>query len=135
MTIVVTSAFLVALAPLISVLFTVVSNGINRFDAEFFNSSMRGIVGEGGGGYHAIMGTLIITALAAVMSIPIGLLTAVYLVEYGRNNKLARAITFFVDVMTGIPSIVAGLFASRSSHSSSGRVCGWASPVPSRSRC
>ena len=64
----------------------------------------------GGGGYHAIVGTLIITGLAALMSIPVGLLTAIYLVEYG-TGRLARAITFFVDVMTGIPSIVAGLFA------------------------
>jgi phosphate transport system permease protein len=71
---------------------------------------MRGVVGEGGGGYHAIMGTLIITGLAALISIPVGLLTAIYLVEYGKG-RLARAITFFVDVMTGIPSIVAGLFA------------------------
>ena len=110
-TIVVTSAFLLALIPLVSVVWTVVSNGVARFDAEFFTASMRGVVGEGGGGYHAIMGTLIITALAAVMSIPVGLLTAVYLVEYGAGTRLARAITFFVDVMTGIPSIVAGLFA------------------------
>src|SRR3712207_2839854 len=109
-TVVVTSAFLVALVPLVSVVFTVLSNGIARFDAAFFTQSMRGIVGEGGGGYHAIVGTLVITALAAVMSIPVGLLTAIYLVEYGRG-RLARAITFFVDVMTGIPSIVAGLFA------------------------
>jgi phosphate transport system permease protein len=109
-TIVVTSAFLLALMPLVSVVITVVSNGLARFDTEFFNSSMRGIVGEGGGGYHAIVGTLLITALAALMSIPIGLLTAVYLVEYGKG-RLASSITFFVDVMTGIPSIVAGLFA------------------------
>ena len=60
-----------------------VANGLARFDVAFFTESMRGVVGEGGGGYHAIMGTLIITALAAVMSIPIGVLTAVYLVEYG----------------------------------------------------
>ncbi|MBW0117355.1 phosphate ABC transporter permease PstA [Pseudonocardia abyssalis] len=110
-TVVVTAAFLLALLPLISVLWTVISNGLTRFDAEFFTSSMRGVVGEGGGVYHAILGTLIITALAAVISIPIGLLTAVYLVEYGKNSRLARSITFFVDVMTGIPSIVAGLFA------------------------
>ena len=109
-TVVVTSAFLIALAPLISVVVTVVGNGLARFDVEFFTSSMRGVVGEGGGGYHAIMGTLIITTLAAVMSIPVGLLAAIYLVEYG-TGRLARAITFFVDVMTGIPSIVAGLFA------------------------
>src|SRR3712207_4174222 len=71
---------------------------------------MLGIVGEGGGAYHAVLGTLIVTALATVISVPIGLMTAIYLVEYGRG-RLARAITFLVDVMTGIPSIVAGLFA------------------------
>ena len=109
-TIIVTVAFLIALIPLISVVTTVVGNGLARFDAEFFTSSMRGVVGAGGGGYHAIMGTLIVTALAALMSIPVGLLTAIYLVEYGKG-RLSRAITFFVDVMTGIPSIVAGLFA------------------------
>jgi phosphate transport system permease protein len=110
-TIVVTSAFALALVPLVSVVVTVIANGLARFDLAFFTESMRGVVGEGGGGYHAIMGTLIITALAAVMSIPIGVLTAIYLVEYGAGRRLARAITFFVDVMTGIPSIVAGLFA------------------------
>jgi len=109
-TILVTVAFLLALIPLVSVIVVVVENGVARFDTAFFTQSMRGVVGEGGGGYHAIMGTLIITALAAVISIPIGLLTAIYLVEYARG-RLARAITFFVDVMTGIPSIVAGLFA------------------------
>jgi phosphate transport system permease protein len=67
-------------------------------------------VGEGGGAYHAIFGTLVITALATLISVPIGLMTAIYLVEYG-SGRLKRAITFFVDVMTGIPSIVAGLFA------------------------
>jgi phosphate transport system permease protein len=110
-TVIVTAAFLLALVPLVSLVITVIGNGVARLDAELFNSSMRGIVGEGGGIYHAIMGTLIITALASLMSIPIGLLTAIYLVEYGRG-RLARAITFFVDVMTGIPSIVAGLFAA-----------------------
>ncbi|OLT01543.1 phosphate ABC transporter, permease protein PstA [Pseudonocardia sp. CNS-004] len=109
-TVVVSSAFGLAVIPLLSVIYTVVSLGMVRFDGEFFNSSMRGVVGEGGGAYHAIVGTLLITALAALMSIPVGLLTAVYLVEYGKG-RLAKAITFFVDVMTGIPSIVAGLFA------------------------
>lgn len=112
-TIVVTVAFLIALIPLVSVVITVVTNGVGRFDSAFFTQSMRGVGGANdlvGGGYHAIIGTLIITALAAIMSIPIGVLAAVYLVEYGKN-RLARAVTFFVDVMTGIPSIVAGLFA------------------------
>src|SRR3954451_6285620 len=103
-------AFLLPMVPLFSLVWTVLSKGLARLDAEFFNSSMVGVVGPGGGAYHAIMGTLIITAITAVMSVPIGLLTAVYLVEYGRG-PLKRWITFLVDVMTGIPSIVAGLFA------------------------
>jgi phosphate transport system permease protein len=106
----VSSAFIVALAPLISLLITVLSSGTARFDLQLFSESMRNVVGEGGGVLHAIMGTLIMTGIAAVISVPIGLLTSIYLVEYGRG-PLARAITFFVDVMTGIPSIVAGLFA------------------------
>jgi phosphate transport system permease protein len=107
---VVTTAFLVAMVPLVSLVWTVLENGLPRLDSTFFNNSMLGIVGEGGGAYHAILGTIIITALTTVISVPIGLLTAIYLVEYG-TGKLKRAITFFVDVMTGIPSIVAGLFA------------------------
>jgi phosphate transport system permease protein len=106
----VVTAFVIALLPLISLAFTVVVNGAARFDLDFFSMSMRNVVGEGGGGLHAIMGTLEITGMATLISVPIGLMTAIYLVEYGRG-WLARAITFFVDVMTGIPSIVAGLFA------------------------
>lgn len=106
----VTTAFIVALLPLISLLYTVIAGGIPRFDAAFFTESMRNITGAGGGALHAIVGTLEITGIATLMSVPIGLLTSIYLVEYGRGT-LARIITFLVDVMTGIPSIVAGLFA------------------------
>ena len=104
------TAFIIALLPLVSLLFTVLVNGSARFDLAFFTESMRNVVGEGGGALHAITGTLLITGAATLISVPIGLLTAIYLVEYGRG-PLSRAITFFVDVMTGIPSIVAGLFA------------------------
>ncbi|WP_232549165.1 phosphate ABC transporter permease PstA [Propioniciclava soli] len=107
---VVVTMFLLALLPLISVTWTALSHGINRLDPEFFTYSMRNVVGAGGGAAHAVWGTLIITGIATLISVPIGLLTAVYLAEYGRG-ALARSITFFVDVMTGIPSIVAGLFA------------------------
>jgi phosphate transport system permease protein len=103
-------AFLLAMVPLVSLLWEVLSKGLARLDPEFFGSSMLGIVGPGGGAYHAIMGTLIITAITTLMSVPIGLMTAIYLVEYG-TGRLKKAITFLVDVMTGIPSIVAGLFA------------------------
>lgn len=106
----VATAFIIALLPLISLLFTVIIDGLPRFDLAFFSQSMRNVVGPGGGALHAITGTLLITGMAAIISIPVGLLTAIYLVEYGRG-MFARAITFFVDVMTGIPSIVAGLFA------------------------
>jgi phosphate transport system permease protein len=107
---VVTIAFLIAMVPLVSVAITVVVNGVAGLSAEFFTSSMRNVVGEGGGALHAIVGTVLITLAAAVISIPIGIFTAIYLVEYGRGGRLSRGITFLVDVMTGIPSIVAGLF-------------------------
>ena len=105
-------SFAIALIPLISVSWTVLSNGLGRFNLYFMSVSMRGVFGgmDAGGIYHAIIGTIEITALASLISVPIGLLAAIYLVEYGRG-ALARTVTFFVDVMTGIPSIVAGLFA------------------------
>ena len=106
----VSAAFLLALLPLVSLVWTVVAKGLARLDGAFFNQSMLGILGPSGGAYHAIIGTLIITAITSLMSVPIGLLTAVYLVEYG-HGRLKKSITFLVDVMTGIPSIVAGLFA------------------------
>ena len=109
-TTVVTGMFLMAMVPLVSLTYTVVSRGAGRFDVLFFTSTMRNVIGEGGGAQHAILGTLIITAIATIISVPIGLMTAIYLVEYGRG-RLARTVTFLVDVMTGIPSIVAGLFA------------------------
>jgi phosphate transport system permease protein len=110
-TVMVTSAFGLALIPLVSILWTVISKGASVLGAPFFTYSMRNVVGEGGGVYHAIIGTLLITAAAAAISVPIGLLTSIFLVEYGEGRRLATWIRFLVDVMTGIPSIVAGLFA------------------------
>src|SRR5690606_36346430 len=67
--------FVIALLPLISLMFTVIVNGLPRFDLTFFTWSMRNVVGEGGGALHAIVGTLLMTGTAALISIPIGLLT------------------------------------------------------------
>jgi phosphate transport system permease protein len=108
----VTAAFLLAMVPLVSLVWTVLANGLSWISWDFLTTDMAGIYGDSteGGVYHAVLGTLLITFWATVLSVPIGLLTAIYLVEYGRG-ALARGITFFVDVMTGIPSIVAGLFA------------------------
>ncbi len=110
-TVAVWSAFSLAMLPLVSLLWEVVSKGAGSLTAEFFTASMRNVLGPGGGVYHAIMGTTIITGVATLMSVPVGVLCAVYLVEYSAGSRAARIITFLVDVMTGIPSIVAGLFA------------------------
>lgn len=109
-TVLIVAAFAVAVIPLFSLLITTISKGIHRIDLEFFNSSMRGVTGEGGGILHALVGSLLITGAAVLISVPIGLLSAVYVVEYSQS-KVARLITFFVDVLSGLPSIVAGLFA------------------------
>ncbi|MEU9211925.1 phosphate ABC transporter permease PstA [Streptomyces sp. NPDC048415] len=103
--------FLVAVVPLASLIWETVKRGTKVFDVYFLTHSM-GVVADtetGGGIYHAIIGTLEQVGIAALIAVPVGVLTAIYLVEYGRG-KLAKAVTFFVDVMTGIPSIVAGLF-------------------------
>ncbi|GAA3049717.1 phosphate ABC transporter permease PstA [Streptomyces glomeratus] len=103
--------FLLAVIPLASLVWETLKRGVKVFDVYFLTHSM-GVVADtetGGGIYHAILGTLEQVGIATVIAVPIGVMTAVYLVEYGRG-KLARAVTFFVDVMTGIPSIVAGLF-------------------------
>jgi len=105
------TALVIALIPLVSLLYKVVSEGSGSLNSKFFTWSMRSVLDGPGGIYHAIIGTLLITLGATIISVPIGLLAAVYLVEYGENSRLAGWIRFLVDVMTGIPSIVAGLFA------------------------
>lgn len=116
---VVVVAFLLAVIPLVSTLWTVVEHGITtltpqfifnpeqtQFDRTTFKTTLVA------GVWPAIVGTLIITGISAVISIPIGLLTAVWLTEYALpGHPVRRIVTFLVDVMTGIPSIVAGLFA------------------------
>jgi phosphate transport system permease protein len=111
MTTLIWSAFGIALIPLVWLIWTVVSEGAGVINGEFLSYSMRNIVGSGGGIYHALMGTLLITLAATLISVPVGIFAAIYLVEYGAKSALGRWITFLVDVMTGIPSIVAGLFA------------------------
>lgn len=111
MTYVVIGSFLLALLPLVSLLIEVIIRGADRFDLQFFTDTKQNVYGEAlGGAAHAIVGTLIVTGLATLISVPIGLFAAIYLVEYGKG-WLKKVLTFLVDVMTGIPSIVAGLFA------------------------
>ncbi|MGW5424351.1 phosphate ABC transporter permease PstA [Streptomyces sp. NPDC003943] len=103
--------FILAVVPLLSLGWVTISKGLEVLDPYFLSHSMNGVLDAeaGGGVYHALLGTIEQVGIATLIAAPIGLLTAVYLVEYG-SGKLAKAVTFFVDVMTGIPSIVAGLF-------------------------
>jgi len=106
------SAFGVALVPLVWLIWTVLSNGASVLSVEFLTFSMRNVIGDAQGGlYHALIGTLLVTGMATLISVPIGIFAAIYLIEYGKGRRMARILTFLVDVMTGIPSIVAGLFA------------------------
>ncbi|RSX55020.1 phosphate ABC transporter substrate-binding protein [Bifidobacterium dolichotidis] len=111
-------AFVIACIPLISVLWTTLVNGIHRFNWDFLSHNMTNVIGgeatatNGYGGIlHAIVGTLEITAGAMVISIPVGIMCSVFLTEYRQTGRLSRMIHLLVDVMSGIPSIVAGLFA------------------------
>jgi phosphate transport system permease protein len=105
-------AFLACVVPLVAVLFMVVKRGLARFDSTFFTHSMRNVAAQdpGGGAYHAIIGTIEQVAIASLLAVPLGLFVAVYLVEVGAGSRLATAVRYVVDVMTGLPSIVAGLF-------------------------
>lgn len=106
------ASFAIALVPLIWVLSVVVARGwsaVNRSD--WWTHSLRGVLPQqfSGGVYHALYGTLAQAGVAAVLAVPLGLMTAVFLVEYG-SGRLARVTTFMVDVLAGVPSIVAALF-------------------------
>jgi len=105
-------AFVLVIIPLGFVLFTVVAKGASIISWSFLTGPIPVNVAPAnvGGIGPAIVGTLVITGLATVIAVPLGILGAVYLNEYGGNRVLARLISFFADVMTGVPSIIMGLF-------------------------
>ncbi len=106
-------AFLVAVVPLMWVLFTLVQKGlVPLLEADWWYHSFYGLLPEdfGGGIYHALVGTLEQTGVAAVIAVPLGVTVGIYLIEYGRGSRFARVATFMVDILSGLPSIVAGLF-------------------------
>lgn len=112
-TVLVSSSVVVALLPLVWVLYTVVDRGssaVMSHDWWFKSQNMMTNRIAGGGAYHALVGTVLQGVVCAVISVPIGILAAIYLVEYGADSRLARLTTFMVDILTGIPSIVAALF-------------------------
>jgi len=106
------TAFAIAMVPLAWILWSVASKGGQMLlDSRWWTNSQRGITNRvvGGGAVHAIQGTIIEALATALMAVPIGVMTAIYLVEYGRG-RLAKVVSFTVDILTGIPSIVAALF-------------------------
>jgi len=106
-------ATVLAIIPLIWVLYTVITKGIRLvLTSTWWLQSQRGITPrrEGGGAYHAIVGTVEMALICAVIAVPLGVLGAIFLIEYARGTKVARAVSFTVDILSGIPSIVAALF-------------------------
>jgi phosphate transport system permease protein len=104
---------LVAVVPLIWVLYSVISKGIGVvLDSTWWMNSQAGMTAfaAGGGVYHALIGTLLQGLVCAIISIPIGVFVGIYLVEYGGGTRLGKVTTFMVDILTGVPSIVAALF-------------------------
>ncbi len=101
----------ISLLALGSVLLYTAARGVKVISLDFFTHSMNGVGprDDAGGAYHSIIGTLEQVLLAALISVPTGLVVAVYLTEYGRG-RLATAVRTVIDVMVGIPSVVAGLF-------------------------
>ncbi|HEY1359395.1 MAG TPA: phosphate ABC transporter permease PstA [Thermoleophilaceae bacterium] len=104
-------ATLIALVPLALVLYFLIKKGIGTWTWHFFSTDPSGrFFGDPGGIKSAIVGTVLIVALASAIAVPIGIGVALYLVEYGKDSRFANVVRYFVDVLTGVPSIVFGLF-------------------------
>jgi phosphate transport system permease protein len=102
---------LIALVPLVLVVYYLLKRGLGALSGEFFTSDPTGnFLGDQGGVRSAIIGTILIVAFASVIAIPLGIGVALYLVEFGKKSVFAQTVRYFVDVMTGVPSIVFGLF-------------------------
>ena len=102
---------LVALVPLALVVFYLLQKGLSSLSWDFFTTDPTGrFLGPAGGVKSAIVGTVLIVGLASLIAVPIGIGVALYLVEYGKNTLFANVVRYFIDVMTGVPSIVFGLF-------------------------
>jgi phosphate transport system permease protein len=105
------AATLLALVPLVLIVYYVIKRGLGAWSVEFFTEDPTGnFFGDQGGIRSAILGTLEIVALASIVAIPFGWCVALYLVEFGRGSRFANTVRYFVDVLTGVPSIVFGLF-------------------------
>jgi phosphate transport system permease protein len=105
------AATLIALVPLFLVVYYLLQKGLGAISWDFFTTDPSGrFLGDPGGIKSAIIGTILIVLLATVIAIPLGVGVALFLVEYGKKSAFANVVRYFIDVMTGVPSIVFGLF-------------------------
>jgi phosphate transport system permease protein len=105
------AATVLALVPLVLIIWYLLKKGLGAFSSSFFTTDPNGnFLGDPGGIKSAILGTIEMVLLASAIAVPIGIGVALYLTEYGRDSRFAKAVRYFVDVMTGVPSIVFGLF-------------------------
>src|SRR5437764_11883683 len=127
------AATAVALVPLVLILYFLIKKGLGAWSGNFFSSDPNGnFLGDPGGVKSAIIGTLEMVGLATLISVPIGIGVALYLVEYGRESRFGSMVRYFVDVMTGVPSIVFGLFvyiALVLTNTGGSRFAGWKGSV------
>lgn len=104
-------SLIVAVIPLGFVLFTLIQKGAGQLSVSWFTDDLPAITRKAGGGMGpAIAGTLLITFGATLLAVPLGILGAIYIHEYGAQSRLATLVRFMAEVMTGVPSIVMGLF-------------------------
>jgi phosphate transport system permease protein len=102
---------LLALVPLFLVVYYLLREGFGAFSVDFFTTDPTGrFIGDPGGIRSAIVGTVLIVLVATAIAVPLGIGVALYLVEYGKRGTFANVVRYFVDVMTGVPSVVFGLF-------------------------
>ena len=102
---------IVAIVPLVAILYWLIKEGLGAWSSSFFTTDPTGrFLGDPGGIRSAILGTIEMVALASIIAVPIGVGVALYLVEYGKVGRFANVVRYFVDVMTGVPSVVFGLF-------------------------
>jgi phosphate transport system permease protein len=123
----------IALVPLVLVVYYLLKRGLGAWSWDFFTTDPTGnFLGDPGGIKSAILGTVVIVAIATVLAVPTGILIALYLVEFGREGRFANTVRYFVDVLTGVPSIVFGLFVYVTlvvAHTGGSGFAGWKGAV------
>ncbi len=127
------AATLLALVPLVLIIYYLLYKGLGAWSGSFFSTDPNGnFFGDPGGIRSALLGSLEIVGLATVIAVPIGIGVALYLTEYGRHGPFAGIVRYFIDVMTGVPSIMFGLFVYIvlvTSHAFGSGFAGWKASV------